>query len=113
MLSDIEMSLYEIAFHLKMPIYKLLDEMSYDELLGWFDYFSRRPVGWRADDRAYKLLQAQGVKEKPTKLFSSLIPIYKPKRDKDSAVASLPGSIMLNKLLTAKGGHTLKLDDQG
>ena len=51
-------------------------EMSYDELLGWRDYFARRPVGWQEDDRAAKLLQAQGVKEKATAIFPSLKVIY-------------------------------------
>ena len=54
-----------------MPVY-MLSEMPYDEFLGWFAYFDARPIGWREDDRAHKLLQAQGVKAKPEEIFYSL-----------------------------------------
>jgi hypothetical protein len=70
---------------LKIPIYKLLNEMPYDELLGWFAYLERRPVDWRDDLRASYLLQAQGVKEKPSKLFPSLEAITKKADDSPAA----------------------------
>ena len=57
-----------------MPVYQLV-EMPYDELLGWFEYFEIRPDGWRDDDRTMKLLQVQGVKAEPTKIFTSLAKI--------------------------------------
>ncbi len=53
----------------------LLDQMPYEELLNWMLYFKSRPIDWRDDNRAYMLLAAQGVKEKPEKLFSSLASI--------------------------------------
>jgi hypothetical protein len=112
MLSDEMLSIYEIAFHLKMPIYKLAEEMPYEELLGWFDYLERRPFEWRADDRAAKLLQAQGVKEKPQNLFSSLIAIYKPRREEkpaDTVDLSFKNSLMFQKMMTARGGDKLDL----
>jgi len=59
-----------------MPVYLLLD-MPYDELLGWNEFFSQRPVGWREDSRTFTLLRAQGVKARPYEIFSSLVPIYK------------------------------------
>lgn len=55
-----------------MPVYKILDEMPYDELQNWGLYFKQRPVEWRDDNRTYMLLSAQGVKQKPEQLFSSL-----------------------------------------
>jgi hypothetical protein len=59
-----------------MPLYQIYEEMTYEELLGWFNYLEQRPIDWRADDRAVKLLQVQGVKEKPWQLFTSLDAIY-------------------------------------
>ena len=55
-----------------MPVYRLAAEMPYEELLHWFEYFKIRPPGWQEDQRVSMLLQAQGVKEKPEKLFPSL-----------------------------------------
>ena len=42
---------YDLAFKLHMPVYRLLKEMPYEELLGWFEYFKVRPVGWQDDQR--------------------------------------------------------------
>ena len=92
-----------------MPLYKLYEEMSYEELCGWFNYLERRPVDWRADDRTSKLLQAQGVKESPAKLFPSLAAVYnKPKEGFD--VQGLKSSALFQKMLDAKGGDRIKYD---
>jgi len=55
-----------------MPVYKLAHEMPYDELVNWILYFKERPLDWRDDNRTYMLLSAQGVKQKPEALFTSL-----------------------------------------
>ena len=59
--------------------------MSYEELLAWQYYFERRPVGWREDDRTFKLLQVQGCKAKAGEIFPSLSSIYNraPQIDED------------------------------
>ena len=54
----------------------------HNEVMGWVEYFQRRPVGWRDDHRASYGLAAQGVKAKPHELFSSLHAI---ERDKEEA----------------------------
>lgn len=100
------MAIYEVAYHLRMPVHALL-EMSYTELQGWFNYFERRPVGWRDDDRTYKLLQAQGVKAKPHQIFPSLQAIMR--RDSDNPISTLKGSAMFAKMLQAVGGDKLEL----
>lgn len=95
-----------------MSVGKLLDEMTYEELQGWFNYFERRPIGWRDDDRTYKLLQAQGVKEKPQNLFTSLKAVYDETRNINSEgtdIGSLKGSLIFQKMLTARGGDLLDL----
>lgn len=55
-----------------MPVYQILTEMPYEELLGWQDYLERRPAGWREDQRSAMIMQSFGVKATPDKLFSSL-----------------------------------------
>jgi len=87
--------------------------MPYEELLGWYDYFERRPVEWRADDRAAKLLQAQGVKEKPYRIFASLDAIYNPMKEELPAGMisgnSLKGSFLFHNMLGAVGGDIVEL----
>ena len=93
-----------------MPVHRLIDEMPYEEMLGWFAYFETRPVGWRDDDRTHKLLQAQGVKEKAYKIFPSLEAIYKPrKKENEFDVVGLKTSVLFHKMLSAKGGDKLDL----
>jgi hypothetical protein len=99
---------YEIAFHLKMSVSTLLAEMTYEELLGWYNYFEKRPYGWRDDDRAAKIIQAQGVKEKAVNLFPALKAIYNPPTEGFGA-NSFKASMMFHKMLGAKGGDKLNL----
>jgi len=85
--------------------------MTYEELLGWFSYFEKRPVGWRDDDRTMKYLQTQGVKEKPWAVFSSLKPIYnegKNSKKDDNPTSSLEGSSLFQKLLLSKNGDDVE-----
>jgi hypothetical protein len=93
-----------------MPLYQLYEEMTYEELLGWLNYFERRPVGWRSDDAAAKMLQAQGVDRKPWELFSSLDPIYNPQDKPEEGafnVSAFKRSGLFGKLLQATGGETI------
>jgi hypothetical protein len=68
------MSVYELAFQLKTPVYKIMDEMPYEELQGWYKFFRERPVGWREDNRAATMIQhiSFGKTPPPDKLFASL-----------------------------------------
>ena len=123
MLSDEELLIYEIAFHLGTSIYEL-SERPYEELLGWIAYFDVRPIGWREDDRVFKLLQAQGLKLKPEAAFPSLKVIYspgKPKTDNKPKPAdgridpkTFKGSSIFNRMLSASGGDKLdfSLEDE-
>lgn len=93
-------------------MYKLADEMPYEELLAWMNYLERRPVGWRDDDRTYKYLQTQGVKEKPWRVFGALKAIYQPtdyNAKPGQVSSSFRGSDMFARLLSAKGGDKLDL----
>jgi hypothetical protein len=106
--------MYEIAYHLKIPIYKLMDEMPYEELLGWMDYFEKRPVEWRADDRTLKLLQIQGFKGKPESIFTSLALLNKKQvtKVKDGMLdtAKFQQSFLFQKIMSAEGGDIIDKD---
>jgi hypothetical protein len=83
-----------------------MEEMPYEELIGWFEYFERRPVGWREDDRAFRMIQYtsfNGVKAKPYEIFHNLKQIYKPKK-----LNGLKESAFFQKLITATGGDKLE-----
>jgi len=103
--------IYELAFQLHMPVYELADNMPYLELLGWMDYFERRPIGWREDDRTHKILQSAGVKAKGTEIFASLARMHERARatviDGQISTGKLQGSSMFAKLLSAKGGDNI------
>lgn len=97
-----------------MPVYKLAEEMPYDELLAWIHYFDRRPIGWRDDERTFKLLQAQGVKGKIVDIFPTLKSIYNPERSANLsegmiAVSNLKGSFLFHQMVGALGGDELPI----
>jgi hypothetical protein len=75
-----------------MPVYKILDEMPYEEFIGWNQFFASRPVGWREDYRTSLLLNAQGVKKKGSEIFESLKTL-----ERKSKSAITPGFLKLLK----------------
>jgi hypothetical protein len=106
------MVIYELASHLHMPVYQIYNEMPYDELLKWLEYFNKRPYGWRDDDRAFKIIQAWGGSNiKPYQVFASLEPIYKASEERkergEISVQNLRQSTMFSKMLSAKGGEDI------
>lgn len=101
-----------------MPVYRLLNEMPYEELLNWFSYFNTRPIDWRDDQRTYMLLQAQGVKEKPEKLFESLNRLKQQELNEEEErrlARSLVSSGLLAKLQTTavKNNITWEITENG
>lgn len=82
--------------------------MPYEELLGWLNYYERRPIGWQDDLRTYYILQAFGEKRKPEMIFPSLGALRKSSESR-SPVDSLKGSALFQKMLTATGGDKLDL----
>lgn len=97
-----------------MPVYQLEAEMPYSELQEWTSYFAQRPIGWREDDRTFKLLQVQGVKGNPADLFQSLVPLYQTRVDtgKGLDTKSLKNSALFQSMLNARGGVALKVEDE-
>jgi len=99
---------------LGMPVYKLMEEMPYQELVNWFKYLKVRPYGWRDDYRAFSIMSSvnmSGSKAKPEDVFESLRAIFKDqeKRKIKLARGAVPSGLMLERMLTAKGGdgHSL------
>ena len=101
--------MFELAYNLHMPVYRLAAEMPYDEFMGWMVYFERRPIGWRDDDRVYRQLRIKGLKEKPEKVFHSLDPIYNPMKYDQEAMNTLKGSNLMARLMQAKGGDVVPI----
>jgi hypothetical protein len=90
-----------------MPVYKLMNEMPYDELLAWIHYFETRPIGWREDLRTAYMMRTFGDKRKPGEIFASIAAIEsRPK--KEDPVASLKGSSLFSRMLSAKKGDKLE-----
>jgi len=103
-LTSQEETLYEIAFRLGIPVYKMLEEMPYEELLGWTAYFQSRPPGWQEDQRTYLLMKAAGFKGKGSDIFPTLRLMEQTRSAKADAGHALPKGKFLNKMLEAVGG---------
>jgi len=98
------MVVYEIAYCLGLPAYVVENEMSYTELLKWVEFFKRRPIGWREDQRAYMLLSAQGIKKRPEEIFPTLRMI---KEDEENSITPDQPKIkgqFLERIKRAKNG---------
>ena len=108
-LCDDDIAVYELAYHLHMPVYKLAEEMPYEEFMGWMTYFERRPIGWREDNRVYTQLRFKGLKERPEKVFQSLDPIFNPRKYDQEAMNTLKGSNLMARLMQAKGGDVVSV----
>lgn len=66
------MFVFELAFHLGMPVYKILQEMPAEELQQWALFLEARPIGWREDNRVSMQLNAAGVKQSGPEIFPTL-----------------------------------------
>ncbi len=113
-LTDEELQIFEIAEALRLPLYEILDNMTYEEFLGWLAFLKKKPPEWREDYRAYLLLRAQGFKGKPEEVFPALLPIFRPTteplKDGEISFKNLRNSSMFQRLLSAKGGDNVFKD---
>lgn len=83
--------------------------MTYEELLGWLNYFERRPLGWQEDLRTGYLMNSLGDKRNPKDIFPSIKAVSS--NQNKSLPDKLKGSAMLQKLLLARDGHKIPLGD--
>ena len=101
--------LFELAFHLRMPVYKLLEEMPYTELKGWGTYFKKYPVGWREDRRAAVIAQSMGAKFDTNFVFSTLAVIEATNSNNVALLGeSLKKSPWMALIESAKGGDVVE-----
>jgi hypothetical protein len=91
-----------------MPVYQLENEMPYTEMVKWMEFFKRRPVGWREDQRTHMLMMAQGVKQKGEDLFPALRLIKNRAEAEKAKGNALPSGMFLERMLKAKGGDGSK-----
>lgn len=91
-----------------MPVYKLVEEMPYTELINWLSFFNRRPIGWREDQRTYMILRSQGVKEKAESLFPTLKQMAIAKEAQQENDKAVPKGKFLELMLKAKEGDGWK-----
>lgn len=87
-----------------MPVYQLEAEMPYTEMMKWMEFFKRRPVGWREDQRTHMLMMAQGVKQKGEDLFPTLRLLKQRDEAEKAKGNALPTGLFLDKMLRATGG---------
>jgi hypothetical protein len=109
-LSGEDLTIFDLAYHLRIPVYKLEQEMPYEELLAWFSYFEQRPPGWQDDDRTFKLMQTVGgYKGGPETVFPSLAAVKKSSEKSKTPESTLKGSMLFAKMLGAVGGDKLEI----
>lgn len=85
--------------------------MPYLELIKWIEFFKRRPVGWREDQRTALLLKAQGVKASETEMFPSLRMIKEHEIQKQENDKAVPKGRILELMSKAKSEkNSAKLD---
>lgn len=89
-----------------MPVYKVMEEMPYDEMMAWISYFETKPIGWREDLRTSYLMRTMGDKRKPQEVFPSLSVLFNAKSS--DPMSSLKSSKMFSRMLGAKGGDKLE-----
>ena len=105
-LSDEDMAFFELAFLFKMPLYKLMNEMPYDEYVAWVEFLRRRPPGQAEDYRTAVLLSAFAPKAQVATLFPSL---KKEESSNKNMAQKLQGSAFLQHIMNATGGVKLEM----
>ena len=92
-----------------MPIYKILEEMPYEELKGWGEYFGKYPVGWREDRRAYIISCSMGAKLDIATTFPTLQAVEKAQRSSETLLSkSLKASPWMHLLASSQGGDKIE-----
>lgn len=92
-----------------MPVYKILEEMPYEELIGWGIYLEKYPVGWREDRRASIISQSMGAKIDIPSTFPTLIAVEKTHQNNKALLGnSLKNSPWMGLLCNAVGGDVLE-----
>jgi hypothetical protein len=99
------MFLYELAFHLGVPVYVIMENMPASELTKWKIFLDARPIGWREDNRTSMLLNVQGVNKAGPELFPTLAQLkdYEAKRSDEEVMQQSLSRSVFGAMLTPKG----------
>lgn len=89
-----------------MPVYKIQEEMPYEEFLKWHLYFEKRPIDWRDDYRTYAFLCTQGEKRKPWNVFGTLAHLNPATEDPSKG---LKHSVLIKMMEGAKDGDKVDI----
>lgn len=81
-----------------------MNEMPYEELKNWVNFFSKQPPGWKEDYRTYLIVAAFGYKGKPEDLFPTLAQMKRHKAEFEEATRVLPSGRFLDMMRKAKNG---------
>lgn len=90
----------ELGLLFKTPLYKLLEEMPYEEFHMWLAFLKLRPPEMGEDYRAAMTIAALNPKANLKKMFPSLFkqrePVQTISKDADGMMKTLQGSKMLS-----------------
>ena len=89
---------------------ELLESMSFQEYVLWLKFFNKRPLGWREDMRAYRLMCSSGnmpKNAKPGDWFSSLAQMSEAEAAENKAIPHR-GTFVHTALMNARGGAKLE-----
>lgn len=102
-LTEEELSLYELAFLLRTPVYKILEEMPFDEMIKWHEYLQVRPYGWREDRRTALTMSALGATVDINQTFPTLANLGR-NVSETTTVKSLANSKFFDFMLNSSNG---------
>lgn len=85
------------------PLYKLTEEMPYDEYISWIKYFNIRPPGQADDFRAAMIVKSLSSDVEITKIFPSL----KEQKKNETIGENIKNSSMFSRLMAAQGGDKI------
>jgi len=82
--------------------------MSFQEYILWLKFFEKRPIGWREDLRAYRIMCSGGNMKnpKPGEYFSSLKQMSEAEAAENKRIPQR-GTFAHSAMLNAKGGQKL------
>jgi hypothetical protein len=104
-LSDEETSAMSLALLFKIPLYRLLNEMPYEEYMAWISYLEQHPPGIAEDYRAAMIIASTNPKAPLEKIFPSLVRPEKPVKIGDSLVKSA----FMSRLNNSVGGDKIPI----
>lgn len=104
-----ERVVFQIAYHLRMPVYRLLREMPYEEFLGWQQFFEESPPTADDDYRASTLLRVLGFKGNINEVFPSLAAVSARASEGRTVASTLKSSFFFRLMQNSSGGDRLEL----